>query len=284
MIYLALRIVFASGFTLLIKWIGNRKQEDIVTVGAINYVVAALSILPEFVSTNVESSSLNAVATGGVMRTCYFIIYFLVVHTVGTSGASVATVVGGLSILLPIICGALIWNDTPNVYQIVGIAFAIGAISLIGRHGDAKGADWTWGTPAVVAAFFLFAGLARLAQEAFKHGSDADQRPTFLITAFVLAAIPSSVILASRKFRVSLMELAFGCAMGFVNILQLHFTIKALQNLPGFIVFPIASAGCLVLTSLVATQLLEERLNRKTQFGILIASIALALLNWVPSS
>ena len=32
MIYLAFNIVFASAFTLIIKWVGNRKREDIVIV------------------------------------------------------------------------------------------------------------------------------------------------------------------------------------------------------------------------------------------------------------
>jgi multidrug transporter EmrE-like cation transporter len=60
--------------------------------------------------------------------------------------------------------------------------------------------------------------------------------------------------------------------------------IVAFQDLPGFVVFPIASAGCLILTAIVATQLLDERLSRKTHVGIVLASVALVLLNWLPDS
>jgi drug/metabolite transporter (DMT)-like permease len=284
MLYLTLNIVFASVFTLLIKWVGNRKREDIVTVGAINYMVAAALVLPAFLTSGVESISANAVATGGTMGACYFITYFFVVHAIRRIGASAATVIGGLSVLLPIVCGAVIWNETPNAYQCVGITLSIIALSLIGRHGGAQTTGRDWITPVILVVFFLLAGLARLAQEAFRHVSEADQRPTFLFTAFVFTAVPSFAILISRKFQFSLREFAFGCAMGTANFLQLHFTMKALQDLPGFVFFPIASAGCLILTAIVATQLLDERLSRKTHVGIVLASVALVLLNWLPDS
>jgi drug/metabolite transporter (DMT)-like permease len=282
MIYLLLNVVFASTFTLLIKLVHVRNSEDIVTVGAINYIVAAFLVLPEFIADDVSAISTFAVATGGTMGTCYFIAFFFVIQAVRRIGASSATVIGGLSILLPIACGALLWNEQPNSYQTAGIVLAIFALSLIGRHGRAEAEGRPWLTPVILVSFFLLAGVARLTQGAFKHGSEADQRPTFLITAFVVAAIPSIGILAYRKLPISLLELVLGFAMGSANILQLHFTLKALQHLPGFIVFPIGSAGCLIMTALVATRLLGERLSRGTYVGIAVASIALVLLNWLP--
>lgn len=283
MLYLLLNVVFASAFTLFIKWVQNREREDIVTVGSINYVVAAVWIAPEFLANDFGADTLNAWATGSVMGACYFITYFFAIHAVRQIGASSSTVIGGLSILVPIVCGAVIWNEQPNTYQSIGIVLAIVSLSLIGRHGRAKpNARWSV-TPVILVLFFLLAGVARLAQEAFKHASDPEHRPIFLFTAFMVTAVPSLVILVYRKLRFSWTEFAFGLAMGSVNILQLHFTLKALQYLPGFIVFPIASAGCLILTALVATQLLEERLNRLTYAGIAVASIALVLLKWLPS-
>ncbi len=281
MTYLFLNVFFASAFTLLIKMVHNRNREDIVTVGAINYIVAALLVLPEFLADQVSTISANAVATGGTMGTCYFITFFFVIHAIRRIGASSTTVIGGLSILFPIVCGAVLWNERPNTYQMAGIALAIAALSLIGRHDRAEVEGRRWLTPIILVVFFLLAGVARLAQEAFNHGSDAGQRPTFLVTAFVCAAVPSIAILAYRKLPILLPELILGVAMGSANILQLHFTLKALQYLPGFIVFPVASAGCLILTALVATQLLDERLNRRTYVGITVASVALVLLNWL---
>ena len=46
MIYLILQIIFSSAFTLIIKWAQMRGREDVIAIGAVNYIVAALAILP----------------------------------------------------------------------------------------------------------------------------------------------------------------------------------------------------------------------------------------------
>lgn len=69
--------------------------------------------------------------------------------------------------------------------------------------------------------------------------------------------------------------------MGAANILPLHSVLKSLQQLPDFIVFPIASAGCLIVTAVVATQMLQEHLNRRDYAAITVASAAMVLLNWL---
>ena len=78
------------------------------------------------------------------------------------------------------------------------------------------------------------------------------------------------------------LELAFGFGMGASNILQTHFILKSLHYFPGYIVFPVSSAGGVLVTVLVATCVLGERLHRKTCWGIGIAVFALILLNWLP--
>jgi drug/metabolite transporter (DMT)-like permease len=134
----------------------------------------------------------------------------------------------------------------------------------------------------VLVVFFLLAGVSRLAQEAFKHVSTSNQRPTFLLTAFMVAACPSIALLAVRRRKVLPIEMAFGFLMGASNILQTHFILKALQYYDGFIVFLVVSAGSLMLTTVVATGVLGERLTRRSQVGIAVATVSLVLLNYPP--
>ena len=89
-------------------------------------------------------------------------------------------------------------------------------------------------------------------------------------------------VLIARRRRITLAEFGFGFAMGTSNILQTHFILKSLHFLAGFVVFPVSSAGGLLLTAIVATSLLGERLNRKTCWGVGVAVVALVLLNWLP--
>ena len=73
MIYLILQIVFASAFTLFIKWAQIRRQENVITIGAINYIVAAVSIIPVFLFSNLSPVSFGALWTGGSMGAVYFL-------------------------------------------------------------------------------------------------------------------------------------------------------------------------------------------------------------------
>ena len=73
-----------------------------------------------------------------------------------------------------------------------------------------------------------------------------------------------------------------GIVLGSANLLQSDFILQALKELPAFVVFPLASAGGLVVTTLAATFFLGEKLTRKAYIGIGLAAIALVLLRMLP--
>ena len=316
MLFLLGNVVFASSFTLLIKWVQARQREDVITIGAINYITAALCILPEYLGERVTEHHANAVVAGAIMGACYFIAYFFVIHAIRWIGAAASTVISVLSIVVPITCGIYIWNEQPNEQQYAGVLAALVALVLIGgrRRKPASAIDQTdrpanrslqsnqqrqlheedarapasgvqnvraapWFTPLILLSFFLLAGTNRLTQEAFRHTAPAEQRPVFLMTAFAVASLPSLLILIVRR-RISRTELLFGISMGLANILQSHFILKSLKSFDGFIVFPVVSAGSLMLTTFVTTQVFHEQLTRRRRLGIGIAVAALVLLNW----
>ena len=70
-----------------------------------------------------------------------------------------------------------------------------------------------------------------------------------------------------------------GGVLGIVNNVQLVFLLKALESLPGFIIFPAASAGSLLITTCLAGLFLKERLVSLTYTIIVISIISLVLLN-----
>lgn len=255
MIFILSQIVFASLFGLCIKWVGNREREDIITVGMINYIVAAIVSLPELANLPTDQIAVAGVATGATMGVAYFIAYFFCVYATKWIGVASSTVVSILSICVPIFFGVFIWHEDPNPFQWLGIILALLSLSLIGRKGDAvkQGTvpDKPWFTPWVVFGFFVLCGVSRLAQESFKHLCDESQRPVYLTSAFAIAAIPSIVVLFYRGKKVSWNELWMGVGLRLTNILQTHFILKALQRFDGFIVFPITSAGSLMFVTLV---------------------------------
>ena len=327
MLPLILHIVFSSAFILLIKWAQIRKTEDELTIGAINYIVAAITIAPVFLLNLPEQISAGAIWTGSSMGLIYFLTYFLVIFAVRKIGAASTTVVSTMSILVPIVFAAIYYLEMPSGIQTIGIALALVSLTLIGFKSDHESSAkkavfeeavfkeavfeearnetlteeassaredstkqdstkpvfdsglWVF---SVLVIFFLFCGLARIAQEAFKHVVEQEQqtsqRATFGLAAFVTAAIPSLLVLIFRRKKFQVSELAVGGAMGITNILQTLLILAALQQYHGFIVFPIASAGSVVLVAVVASFVLRESLTRRTILGISISVLAVFLL------
>ncbi len=169
------------------------------------------------------------------------------------------------------------------MWQASGIGLALLALLLIGgqtNRAPSSGSDEArkWVVPVVLFSFFLLCGFSRLAQDTFKHVSQPAQLPAFLISAFGISGVASVIMLVQRRRQVMPMEVVFGVSLGLANILQSHFILKSLEHYQGFIVFPVTSAGAIVLTTLVATVLLGERLNGRTYVGIAVSVVALFLL------
>jgi len=251
LIYLLLFVVFSSIFGLCIKWVQNRGSEDIITVGAINYIVAVAAIAPWYFAGVKQTGDFMAFATGGTMGLVYFIAFFFVIYCVRVVGVSSTAVVSSLSLLLPIIVAAFVWGSTPSLIQI-----------------------------ALLFVFFLLCGFSRIAQEAFKYESVIDQKPTFLLTAFTVASVPSLILLIYRFRPILKMEFLIGIIMGLSNGLQTFLILKSLDFIPGYIVFPLSSAGGIVFTTAVATSMLHEKLHKQAYLGIVVSVVALVLLNW----
>ena len=291
-VYLGLYVVFSSLFTLCIKWVHVRgKAEDIITVGAINYIVAVLIIGPWYMLDGQQTGDLPAIVAGGSMGVVYFIAFFFVIWCVRVVGASSTSAVSVLSMLIPIVFAALVWSDHPSLLQSAGIAQALFSLILIGlkpdRQSTAISDDASTNDEGgsslkaslILGGFFILCGLSRVAQEAFKHVSPETQKPTFLLSAFVAAGVPAAIVLFWRRRKILPMEAVVGLIMGFSNGAQLWFTLKTLDLVPGYIFFPVSSAGSIIFTMFVAVLWLEERISRRALIGIAIALVALVMMN-----
>ena len=188
--------------------------------------------------------------------------------------------------LIPIIFAAITWGDRPSLLQSAGIGLALLSLILIGLKPDRQStADEIETrqnslTPSLIlGGFFLLCGLARVAQEAFKHVSPETQKPTFLLAAFLAAGIPAAILLLWRRRKLLPMEIFIGATMGFANGAQLWFTLKTLDSMPGYLFFPISSAGSIIFTMLFAVLWLDERISRRALTGIAIAVVALVMMN-----
>ena len=161
---LLLSVVFGSSFGLTIKWVQNRQREDLYSVGALNYLVGFAFSIPFFLgwlsfpglepATDEAGRWWVAAVCGGTMGISYFTAYFFVTYCIRQVGVPATSVVGSLSILVPISCGILIWRESPTTMHYVGMLLAMSALLLIamrppraaGLASTAKGAGGSPGS------------------------------------------------------------------------------------------------------------------------------------------
>jgi len=282
LVYIALNILLSSLFLLLIRWLQHRPV-DVLSVGAINYIVGAVGALLMFLLGASRAYSVPSCALGAINGVAYFVSFFLLLSTMRWKGAALAAVLSRLSILVPVLCGILIWHERPSSLQSVGIALACVSLTLVGRGRlTFRVGDLPWYAPLHMAAFFLIAGSSRLAQEAHSHMAGSEEEPAFLLALFGVSAVASAAMLLARGKLPQRAELVFGTVIGLANVGQTYFILKALEAYAGYVVFPVVSAGGLVLTAFVAAFLLDEKLTLRSYVGIAVAVIALTLLrsNW----
>lgn len=286
---------------------------DVVTVGSINYIVAAICALPGFVQSNPSAAASHAIWTGSLMGACYFVAFFFLLYAVSWVGASNSAAVSRISLVIPIGAGIWLWGETPDWIQLLGIGIAFVSLFLIGHKGSRRTgtAAHSGGKSddiqtlsgeqlkplpetqpstcqstvsqllifAVLAIFFLICGASRLTQQACQQLSDGvSDYPTFLQSAFAVAAIPSICVLIFRRRKISPLEVGVGVALGISNILQSHYILRSLDLFEGFLVFTVTSTGGLMLTTAVAVLYFKEKLNAQSAIGIGLACISILFL------
>ena len=278
MIYLFLNIIFSSSFILIFRWVQDR-DEELKTVGAISYIASALLAALLFLFSD-KTFSINTALLGAINGIMYFIGYLLLIPVLFWKGAALTAVASRLAMLMPVVFGILFWDERPSLWQTLGIGFGAFSLLLIGKN---KTRIVNSIIPSriiiLMMIFFIVAGSARTSQEAFKYYGNPDEIAFFVLVAFSIASLASIAIIHFYKLRSSLSEVIIGAVVGFSNCLQTVFLLKALEQFPGFIVFPIISAGGLVFTTSIAIFLFKEPLSKSSTWGIAIAILAMALLN-----
>jgi multidrug transporter EmrE-like cation transporter len=279
MFFLALHIVFMSSFALQIKHC-QVSGRDLLSVGAINYIFAALAA-GIWVIHKGEFGLGNATwITGALCGVAYVISYLFLMSTVKSRGLSVSWSVVRLSVIIPVLFSIFYWKEEPSVYQIVGIVSVCLSLPLLSIQPDNGGNNRIISriSPMIIALFFTTGG-SGLTAKAFNELSPAGQRQMYLLFLFSTTAVVSVSILAVRKCLPRISDIPFGVALGVSNLLAGHFLLLSLNALPGMLVFPVSGSMGIVLTTLAGVAIWREKLRRLTLLGIIAAAIAVILIN-----
>jgi drug/metabolite transporter (DMT)-like permease len=311
MINLAFAVLCSVGIGMVFKHAG-RLGLDRTALLTVNYA-AAVAVGAVLVGVGGRSVSVGldlspalvalSVGTGAILIAGFFI---LAVAT-DEAGMSLATGVMRVSVVIPFLASWLVWDEVPSLAQGAGMVLAAVAFFLIaqkerrpesapvgasvgGGHEEeptgpqsSAGPVIDWRAFGVLALTFCSGGAVDLSMKTFEEGfGDTNSRVLFLMGAFGVAFLLGAVVVGHRALRYGRWPewrtVGWGLVLGVINYGSLEFLLRAVEVLPGTVVFPANNIAIMVLAAAVGVFFWNEHLSRANRVGIGLAVAALVLL------
>jgi drug/metabolite transporter (DMT)-like permease len=183
-----------------------------------------------------------------------------------------------MSIILPIGLAVMLWGETANPIQVVGILLSLLALYLMTRgSGQHKRLN---GAVALILLLLVFClqGLAHTCMRWVHYaGLSPDLLKVLLVTGLTAGVVGALFTLAFGR-RPARSDLVMGAGIGVYNTMALTVTLVALSYVPGTIYFPIVGPTIVLLDNLTAHFFWKEPLGREGVAGASLAILAILLV------
>lgn len=205
-------------------------------------------------------------------------------RSVRKNGAILTSAFSKLGLIIPLLLSILFFEESARLIQLPGILMVFAAFILISFDSNGTLSEQTGRVyPLLLLLVLLFCGggdaMAKVFQEVGQRGMDGAY---FLILFSMAAVLTFCLLLLEKKAsgrKLIWKEFAAGILVGIPNYYSSWFLLKALTGLPAFVVYPCFSAGTLLVVTLIAVPVFQERPGRKTWIGLCLIAGALVLLN-----
>jgi len=274
MTWLVFSILSSSAILLLFRWFSDGGVHTRHAI-MLNYAVAAATGFAIFTPTAEWFSQPWFFPAAG-MGVLFYVIFRVMAKTAQENGVAVGVVVTKMSVIIPVVVGLTVLNETFSNEKMAGIALGLAAVALTTRGGVKNGA-WMW--PIIL---FAGSGVIDASLKLFQVNllSESDT-PVFVSTVFSFAFISALVHhLFTSERAVSKRSMLGGILLGIVNFGSLYFILKslALPGLESSVVFPINNFGIVICSTLLAIVLFRENPRPRVWLGIGLASGSIWLL------
>ncbi len=277
MIALAVAVLASSLFSLTIKF-AEQRAHHLKTVGAVNYLLGATAYT--IASVGHGWPGLTTVLAGLLGGVAISTAFLLLTRLMRLKGISVVAGIIRLSVVFPIFFSILLWGERPNWIQSVGVGLAIVSLPLFGMDRRQEGRVRIDPRVLLIGVLLLCVnGGFMLSIRLFDQiGTHSEHIQFFAVMFGVATAIAAGAWLLDRQGS-SPRDLVPGAWLGLCNMGSGYMLLRALQTLPGVIVFPLSASLGLMLTVLAATWLWGERIGRPSAVGLTISLAAAVCMN-----
>ncbi|WP_411894809.1 EamA/RhaT family transporter [Winogradskyella sp. A2] len=217
---------------------------------------------------------------GAVFLGFLFILIFNVMAlTAQKNGLSVASVASKMSVIIPIIFGIVVFNESVKFIKIFGIILALVAVYLT----SVKEKDNVVLTQSIYLPILLFFGSGTI-DTLVNYFAPDDKIPLFSATIFGVAFCVGGFALfyksVNMKSHFRIKSIPFGMALGIINYASIYYLLKALR-VNGYetsTVFTINNVAIVAFSTLIGLILFKEKISLKNWIGIIIAIVSIIIV------
>ena len=218
--------------------------------------------------------SLGFAVSCGISVVCSF----LAIQCGSLSLTSLAT---SYSLIIPTIYGLVFLNETSGIWLYLGIILLMISLVLINNRDSDVKITVKW----AVFAFFAFLGngVCTTVQKMQQIAFDGEAKNEFMMVAllvlsafmFVLAFVWEKQVWGECFKKGSGWMVLCGVANGAVNL----FVMILAGYMPASVMFPLVSAGGILLTAAISRWVYREKLTRRQSIGLVLGIGAVIFLN-----
>ena len=283
MIFLLLSILFSTGLFVIFKYFGIYKV-DVLKAIFVNYIVAfSMGFLLAERQIPISEIYLEPWFPGSLVLGALFIsIFFVMAMTAQKNGVSVTSIAGKMSVVVPVLFGIVLYNESVTFLKILGIIIALIAVYLSSVKEEKSQSKGTLLFPILL---FIGSGTidTLLKYVQVNHVADEDVS-IFSGSLFGIAAIFGFIILIIKTIKkresFGLKNIVAGIILGVPNYYSIVFLIKALQNkeFESSTLFTINNVAIVIVSTLVGLLLFKEKFSLKNRIGVALAILGIILV------
>lgn len=284
MVYLILCVLFSSAIFVTFK-LFDRYHINTLQAIVINYFVAFAVGVFSFKG-NIQFSTIPSKPwfVGALILAALFISVFNVMAiTSQKNGVSVAAVAGKMAVVIPIIAGAILYQERLTFLKITGILLALLAVYFTTHKNSTN----TSKKASLLYPLLLFIG-AGIIDTTLKYVQTnyvaESEMALFSGILFGIAGVFGLVYYLTKRTVVHYRNLIAGIILGIINYYSIYYLLKELEDLEtkGMVsaeIFSINNVAIVTLSSILAVIIFKEKLNSKNKIGVLIAVISIFLMS-----
>jgi len=283
MIWLILSIATSSLLYVIFKYFGVLKVNTLHAI-VVNYLIASITGFIAYQGTVQISEITNAswIWYSVFLGALFIIIFNVMALTSQKNGLSVAAVASKMSLVIPVVFGIWLYNESLGWLKIVGIIIALASVYLVSVRSK-DGLPLQKGYFILPLLLFLGSGtIDTVLKYAEKMRVPDGEEPLFSAICFTMAFGIGILVLIYEAIYgrwLHWKSVVAGVALGVPNYFSIYFIIKALKtDLESSVLFPINHVGTVLFTALLGFVIFKERLLPQNYWGISLAVVAIVCI------